>query len=144
MQNQKRVTIVCAALALAFGMNGCAWMSNTMSRAKERIVAMRERMKAQKPAEEVAAAAPTQVAAAASSAATGQGHHVIAGTGKAISNGAGECVNTGIDPAGAHGGGCDTASTVVATEPAPVVEATPMAEKPDTAAPWGGAAKPRP
>jgi outer membrane protein OmpA-like peptidoglycan-associated protein len=132
MQNRNRVVIVCAALALTFSLNSCAWLSNTMSRAKERIVAMRERMKASKPAEEAAAvAAPAQVTAAGAAVdGTGHGHHVIAGTGKPIGNGAGECVNAGFDAGTGHAGGCGNAANVAASEPAPVVEATPMREQP--------------
>lgn len=131
MQSQKRVVLACAVLSLVVGLNGCAWMSNTMSRAKERIVAMRDRITAKKQVEESAAAAPAQVAAATAGASAdgmSHGHHVISGTGRPISNALGECVNTGFAGGEGHSG-CGGADNV-AQAAAPVVETTPMAEQP--------------
>jgi outer membrane protein OmpA-like peptidoglycan-associated protein len=136
MQKGRPILVVCVALALVFGLNSCAWLSNTMSHAKERIVAMRERMKSRKPAE--APAVPAQVADAAAGGGTalGSGHssHVIAGTGKPISNGVGECVNVGHATGSGHAGDCgvpgNVAQSAPAPLPAPVIEAAPMVEPP--------------
>lgn len=139
MQMQRKFLVVSAALALVFSVNSCAWMSNTMSRAKERIAAMRDRLTAKKEAQaaaEAAAPAQTQVAAANGTGSSGgHGGHVIAGTGNPIANGLGECVNAGFDAGSGHGGGCG-GEAVAAAEPAaeptaaPVVEGTPAPAQP--------------
>jgi outer membrane protein OmpA-like peptidoglycan-associated protein len=144
MQKQRPILMTCTALALVFSLNGCAWMSNTMSRAKDGIVALKDRIMptrnsgeqsaqqaAEAPPADAGASAPAQVAAAGGVAVGGGGGHVIAGTGKPIGNGFGECVNSGFGAGEGHGG-CGAASAEVAQTdvPAPVVEAAPMKEQP--------------